>query len=372
MTAFAVLLVLAVVWLAWSNGANDNFKGVATLYGSGVRDYRWALGWSLMATLGGSLLSVLLASALLSHFSGKGLVPPQVAQQPPFALSVALGAAATVWLATCLGMPISTTHALVGALVGAGWVLAPQVQWSALGRVFLLPLLVSPLVAVACSAGAYRVLHWTRVKLGIQVQHCICVGQEVVEVVCACSQTAVAQRMQAWSLRVDDPVVCQRRYQGRVLGMEMGRILDGMHHLSAAAVCFARGVNDTPKIAALLLLAWQWPTADTALVAGAMALGGWLQARPVAETLSHRITTMNPGQGLAANLITAAVVLGASRLGLPVSTTHVSCGSLIGVGASMGQARWGWIAAVLTAWVITLPLAAALAASVAVLMSTLG
>ena len=65
----------------------------------------------------------------------------------------------------------------------------------------------------------------------------------------------------------------------------------------------------------------------------AIAAGGVLAARRVAETMSKRITKMNPGQGATSNFVTAAIVLGASRLGLPVSTTHVSCGTIIGIGA---------------------------------------
>ncbi len=370
MSFVAVVLLLAVLALAWANGANDNFKGVATLYGSGVCDFAWARLWTTLATAAGSLLSVVLAAKLLQHFSGKGLVPPEVLHSATFATAVALGAAGTVLLATWAGLPISTTHALVGALVGAGMAWAGQIHWHALATVFLLPLLVSPLVALAVAGAGYPVLHWLRRRMGIESGHCICVGTEVVEVVSPCCQAAVAAQVEKWSLRVDDPVECRYRYQGRLLGVDVDRLLDWLHHLSAAAVCFARGVNDTPKIAALLLLLpWSGsPGLWTAAVAVFVALGGWTQSRRVAETMSHRITAMNPGQGLAANLTTAAIVLGASRLGMPVSTTHVSCGSLFGVGAVTGQARWRWITTILLAWLATLPLAALMAAGAAWLL----
>jgi PiT family inorganic phosphate transporter len=97
-----------------------------------------------------------------------------------------------------------------------------------------------------------------------------------------------------------------------------------------------------------------------------MALGGLLGARRVAETMSHRITAMNPGQAFTGNLTTALLVLFASRFGLPVSTTHVSCGALAGIGLVNHQARWNTIGQIVLAWVITLPLAAALAAVIAV------
>jgi PiT family inorganic phosphate transporter len=77
---------------------------------------------------------------------------------------------------------------------------------------------------------------------------------------------------------------------------------------------------------------------------------------------------MNHGQGFSANLVTATLVLLASRLGLPVSTTHVSCGGLFGIGAVTGQARWKVIATVLLAWVVTLPVATVLGALAAALL----
>jgi len=86
-------------------------------------------------------------------------------------------------------------------------------------------------------------------------------------------------------------------------------------------------------------------------------VGGLLSAQRVAETMSHRVTAMNPGQGLVANFVTAGLVIGASRLGVPVSTTHVSCGSLFGIGAVTGQAYWGAIGRIVAAWAVTLPIA---------------
>jgi PiT family inorganic phosphate transporter len=93
-----------------------------------------------------------------------------------------------------------------------------------------------------------------------------------------------------------------------------------------------------------------------------MAVGGWLNARKVAETMAHKLTGMNPGQGLAANLATAALVTSASWHGLPVSTTHVSVGALLGIGVTTRQVHWKPVAGVLASWVITLPCAALLAA----------
>jgi PiT family inorganic phosphate transporter len=139
--------------------------------------------------------------------------------------------------------------------------------------------------------------------------------------------------------------------------------VDLLHFASAGAVSFARGLNDTPKIAALLLIVGALDTRwSLVLMAVAIAIGGLLNAHKVADTMSHKITGMNPGQGLAANLATAILVNTASIHGLPVSTTHVSVGALLGIGISTRQAKWKPVLNVILSWIITLPCAAALAA----------
>src|SRR6516164_9180835 len=158
-----ILIFVSVLFLAYSNGANDNFKGVATLLGSRTCTYRTALIWATATTLTGSLLALILAHGLVATFKGKGLVPDPVTTQPAFLLAVSLGAALTVMLATWTGLPVSTTHALTGGLVGAGLLAAPgQVRLAALGTSFVLPLLFSPLIAIVLTVVIYPVFRWTR------------------------------------------------------------------------------------------------------------------------------------------------------------------------------------------------------------------
>lgn len=358
-----ILLCPSVLFLAYANGANDNFKGVATLFGSGTANYRRALAWATSTTLLGSLTAVYLAEKLLRAFSGKGLVGDHLTADPTYATAVALGAALTVLLATRIGMPISTTHGLVGALVGAGWAAGSNIDLNKLGDGFFLPLLLSPVVALGATVVCYPMFRLVRRLSGVTEETCFYVGSETLDVVPVLGPAAALQRVEQLTVQVGDVVMCRNRYKGRMLGVEAGAVLDRLHYLSAGVVSFARGLNDTPKIAALLLLVPQsggWR--GVASVGFLMAVGGVVMARRVAETMSRKITPMSHGQGFTANLITGVVVIVASRLGLPVSTTHVSCGSLFGIGAMTGQADVKVIGRIVTAWVTTLPLGAFLGA----------
>src|SRR5256884_8728164 len=125
-----VLLFFATCFLAYSNGANDNFKGVASLFGSRTCNYRPAISWATVTTFGGSIMSLFLAPTLLKKFSRKGFVPDHFVGSEYFLLAVAIGAGLTVIIATLTGFPISTTHALTGAIIGCGF--AATVQCSPL------------------------------------------------------------------------------------------------------------------------------------------------------------------------------------------------------------------------------------------------
>jgi PiT family inorganic phosphate transporter len=141
------------------------------------------------------------------------------------------------------------------------------------------------------------------------------------------------------------------------------RTLDVLHFLSGGAVCFARGLNDTAKMAALMVgVAGLSVKASMLLVLVTMALGGILSARQVADTLANKITGMSPGQGFVANLATSVLTTTASLHGLPVSTTHASVGALLGIGITTRQAQWKTAIPVLLAWLVTLPCAGLLSA----------
>ncbi|MCM8794206.1 MAG: anion permease [Candidatus Omnitrophica bacterium] len=358
-------LIGAVLFLAYTNGANDNFKGVATLFGSRTTDYRRALLWATVTTFAGCLAAIGFSHGLIKAFSGKGLVPSDLISDPAFLLSIGFGAALTVLLATLTGFPISTTHALTGALVGAGWMaVGSQVNFGKLGHSFFLPLAMSPLLSMAITSALYPSLRFVRNSLGVSKQLCLCVGTSREAVHLHSDGTAVLKST-GTVLTVGEMKQCVERYEGAILGIDSQKIVDALHYISAGTVGFARGLNDAPKIVALLVAAQAFQLSirqGLFLTAAAMVAGGLLSARKVARTMSERITDMNHGQSFTANLVTSILVTTASCLALPVSTTHVSCGALFGIGTVTGKAHFSVIRNVILSWIVTLPVAVLTAA----------
>ncbi len=363
-----VALIVAIGFVAWANGANDNFKAVATLYCSRTLGYRQAVWLATAAQLAGSVASCFLAAALVRAFSGNGVIPADQVGEAGFLLATSGAAAATVLLAVRAGLPISTTHALIGGLVGAGLACCPDgVVWSALGSTFLLPLAMSPLLAVLGAALIYPPVSLLRRRLGIEASTCICLHQTPLPAP-AHATSGLRLFRPGLELRAGHVAACDRRMSGKILGLPAGRVVDLLHGVSGFSMGFARGLNDTPKILALLVAA-EFSGLDTraslGLVAILMACGGVLQGKRVARTLGRRITELNRGQGLLTNLIGSSLVIAASVLGMPVSTTHVSTGAVFGMGIWTGRTSGRMIARIVLAWVVTLPLAAALAWAIA-------
>lgn len=246
------------------------------------------------------------------------------------------GAAAWVMLATHRGLPVSTTHALLGGLVGAAAVSGGRtaLQLDAITTKAIAPLLAGPLLAIVLTSLFILVLK-SRDKLAT-VEHAN-----------------------------DSPQNLNNRASA------------SLHWLTSGVTSFARGLNDTPKIAAFLILALSltpdmspgntyynaiWPILLVTAVMGKGCLWGGFK---VLNSMAYQITTLSHSNGIIANAGTALLVLAASPLGLPVSTTHVSTGALMGI-------RWpdkrqpqqqDALRMILFGWVITLPVAAIIAAA---------
>lgn len=357
-----LILILAVIFLAFSNGANDNFKGVATLFGSKTISYKNALIWATVTTVSGSICSIFLAKELLKNFSGKGLVPDELLLNPLFAISIALGAALTVLLATKIGMPISTTHALVGSLLGVGIIaVGSAFNFQKLTDSFVIPLLASPVVAALSATILYLLFSKSRKALGITKNSCVCVIEN--NAIVANCNNFVATLETENSIGFRTCKVNSENYDNTLLGISSQKIVDTFHFITAGTVGFARGLNDTPKIAGILLIIGSvnsnW---FLIIVTLAMAIGGILNAKKVANTMSEKITPMNSGQGFTANFVTSILVLLASIFSLPVSTTHVSVGSIFGIGTVNKTADSKMILKIVSSWLLTLPTAAVLSA----------
>jgi PiT family inorganic phosphate transporter len=357
----AILIIIAVLLLSYSNGANDNFKGVATLYGSGTMQYKPALILATIATFAGSVCSYFFAETLLKNFSGNGLVPDNIVQSVEFVLAIALAAGTTVLLATKLGFPISTTHGLVGALIGAGFIaVGTSVNFSSLGKSFFIPLLLSPVIAIVISAILYLLFKRSRQAAGITEESCLCVGNTAY-IPALTNHSLNFSSIQTAQVTVDTTANCINQYKGTFLGINFQALLNVFHYASAGIVSFARGLNDTPKLVSLLLVSklFSLPV-NFFVLAFAIAIGGLLNANKIAETMSKKITKMNHGQGFTANLVTGFLVIAASKFGLPVSTTHVSVGSIFGIGLVNKTADKKEISKIALSWLLTLPVAAIL------------
>jgi PiT family inorganic phosphate transporter len=267
------LLAFALVFaLAFANGANDVSKAIATLVGSGVTDYRSAIAWGTVWTMAGAALAAFVARAMVNTFS-HGLVQTGTVIQPAVTLAVLIGAMAWVFLASRTGLPVSTTHALTGAIVGTGLVAfaGDGLIWPAIGKKIALPLLLGPFLAFTVSLLIHPAVRGLARKWE---GACLCVMPASRALVAINPRGGTRTLFQA--AHFGQPVIAvpsqcdQAGLQGLVVG------LDTIHWLSSGLVSFARGTNDAPKIVAMLLLGnatAAWPSTSSQLAAfGGVAL----------------------------------------------------------------------------------------------------
>lgn len=343
-----VAILIMVVGLAAANGANDVSKGVATLAGAGVTAYRTAILWGATTTLAGALLSISLGRNMGKLFS-KGIISGDPTEA--FSLAVLVGTCTWVTFASIAKLPVSTTHAIVGSLVGAGLVLTPSsVQWQGVAQKVALPLLLSIVVAYTIS-----------VLLALIVQ---------------------GGRRMTSRRRAPDPVLVgvggRTQDQAEAGSPEetptehrlavADRIVSLLHWISSGATGCARGLNDTPKIAAIggfaLLPAGYSATSISLLVGGAMAVGSLAGIR-VAKTLGDKVVKMTHAEGFTANLTAAGLVGSGAILALPMSTTHVSTSAIVGsAGLQFNRISGRTVRDFVIAWTVTPFVAATIAAVV--------
>jgi PiT family inorganic phosphate transporter len=340
-----IVVFILLIGLAAANGSNDVCKGVATLAGAGVTRYRTAILWGAATTFAGCLFSLNFADKMTKLFS-KGIVAAR--PTPAFTVAVLLGAAAWVAFSTAFRLPVSTTHAIIGALIGAGLLVAPgAVNWHALPTRIVVPLLLSVVVAFAISA----ILNLIPTR----------------EPQCTCQPARVPVMAGGGGESTDSAAAVNPScpVHGTAVGAGQ-RTMTVAHWLSSGAASFARGLNDAPKLVAIgafaLIPAGMTATQVLLVVAVAMLLGSVFGLR-LAHRLGEGVVKMGHAEGFKANLTTAVLVgFGAGR-GWPMSTTHVSTGAIAGTaGKDIHRINQKTIRDFVIAWVVTPPFAAVVAA----------
>ncbi len=246
------------------------------------------------------------------------------------------GTAFWVGLATATSLPVSTTHAIVGALIGAGLLLAPgSVKWLSLATKVAIPLLASVVLSYAASALLSRVIR--------HAPQCVCLDLGLLSTVEAIGSPPVsgAGAGAVASAGTSPPMVgvvtstsatCPVHSPGTA---RIGLNVNTAHWLTSGAASFARGLNDTPKIWAIgafgLVPGTLGPSQLLVLVAVAMAFGGAVAAVRVGRQLGENVVHMSHREGFNANLVTAVLVGAGANLGLPMSMTQVSTGAISGI-----------------------------------------
>jgi PiT family inorganic phosphate transporter len=320
-TGLTVLIVVIALCFDYTNGFHDSANAIATSVSTRALTPRVALAMAAVANVVGALISTKVAATV-----GSGIID---APQGRNGLIVVLAglAGAIVWnLGTWyFGLPSSSSHALIGGLVGAAVVGSVGVKWSAIVDKVVVPMVSSPLAGLVLGYLFMLALLW----------------------------------------------IFHRAHAHKVnRGFKRAQIV------SAAGMAFGHGTQDAQKTMGVIALAltvsghlakdggiplWVILAAAAAISLGTYS-GGWR----IMRTLGRRIFSLSPTSGFAAQTVASGIMLTTSQLGLPVSTTHVITSSVMGVGATrrFSAVRWGIAGNIVTAWVLTLPAAACVAALV--------
>jgi len=383
--------------MAWNIGANDVANAMGTSVGSGALTLRQAILVAAIFEFGGAVL----VGAHVTETIKGGIIPPEPFAADPqvfmYGMASALaGAAAWLLIATVLGLPVSTTHSIVGAVVGFGLVTVgwAEVQWHTLG-----PIVISWVVSPLCGALlAFLTFSFIRRKiiladepytatvqwaphlialvgftLGLSILYKglanlnLDLPFAVAGPVCLLIGGTLGLAMRVWLSRRHDPDGFS------VTSVE--RLFAGLQIVTACYVAFAHGANDVANAIgpmAAIIQVWQEGSmaAKAPVPIWVLAIGGMgivvglaTYGYKVIQTVGHKITSMTPTRGFSAEFGTATTVLLASRLGLPISTTHTLIGAVIGVGLARGLAALNLrvIRNIAYSWVITLPASAVVA-----------
>ncbi len=314
-------LTVFIVLLAWVydlfNGMNDAANAIATTISTRALRPTQAIALARTMNILGALVTTRVATTI-----GRGIIKPE-AMTMAIVVSALVGAASWAWLCTYYGIPISITHSLVGGMIGAG--------------------LVAGGPGVLVPVGLFKVA-WGLVLspvAGLVAGYLLMVAL-------------------AWAAHRTSPARANRFFRG-------GQVL------SAMFMAFSHGSNDTQNAMGIITAALVaggflshfqvplWVMLGSALWMGiGTQLGGWR----VIRTLGVRLGKLEPVHGFAAEVSSGAVILGATLLGVPISTTHVITSAVMGVGATkrLSAVRWGVAMDIVLTWIFTFPGSALIAA----------
>jgi inorganic phosphate transporter, PiT family len=302
----------------FTNGFHDTANAVATTVSTRALSPRLAVLVAAIANLGGAFATTAVAKTV-----GKGIIDSGLATEKTV-LAAVLGAIAWNLITWGLGLPSSSSHALIGGLVGAALAGSGEhgVEWHGVAHKVVIPALWAPTIAFAA---AFALL------IGIY-----------------------------WAFRWLKPGIANRSFR-------LGQLATGTW------VGFTHGANDAQKTMGVIALAlyshgsishfyiptWVKIVAGLAIAAGTYS-GGWR----IMRTLGQRVYQLEPPSGFAAQASAGAVIYVSTRYGYPLSTTHVVSGAVMGAGATkrLSAVRWGVAGNIVIAWVLTIPAAALVAA----------
>jgi PiT family inorganic phosphate transporter len=407
-----VLIAGALVglYMAANIGANDLANAMGTSVGSGALTLNRAVIISIVA----NLLGAVLAGGYVTNTISKGMINPDLFAATPDKLMLGMFAALVasgIWvhLATVLGMPVSTTHSIVGAVVGFGMVSVGvgAISW---GKVITIVLswVVSPLSGAIIAGGIYyfireRILRSDRPEKQAMRWSPFLIGSVLVVIVLSLifkglknlhlnlgfgQALAIALPFAALGGLVGRfwlKYLLQRDEQAEEQSTPLQAFFAHLQVMTACYVAFAHGANDVANavgpLAAIFSVVktksvvMQVEVPVWMLAIGGIAVGGGLFAfgSKVIQTIGGKITEVTPVRGFCAEFGAATTILVCSRLGLPVSTTHVLVGAVVGVGfmRGMGFLDLRLLRNIAWSWIITLPFTVALAMALYKLLTLL-
>jgi PiT family inorganic phosphate transporter len=321
LSATTLLVVVVVVALAFdfTNGFHDTANYVATWVGTRALSPRIAVGVSAIANLAGAFVTTAVAKTV-----GQGIIDSGLATETTI-LAALLGAIAWNLVTWWFGLPSSSTHALIGGLIGAALVQSGSdgVEWHGVWEKVVVPGAVSPVIGFALAFLLIVIIYRVFFRVPPGVAH---------------------------------------------RGFRYGQLFSGTW------VAFTHGANDAQKTMGVIALAlfthgsidsfyiptWVKVVSGLTIAAGTYA-GGWR----IIRTLGQRIYKMQPEHGFAAQLAAGSTLYTGTHFGFPISTTHVVTGSIMGAGAVRGLSavKWGVAGNIVVAWIVTLPAAALVAAA---------